>query len=157
MRNFNASRNAGLVLAVSDLALIMRAAPEGSFAYDGMSPHRINDSSCTGSFGCWRMTGIGWVRCDVVPRAPVWFVGRTIEVLFNDLLPSRKSIAPAHGEIMACRMSDRTVAMGSEISKMERIDFRHQGWNHYFVECGAVMPARSMWFSPSSALIYPSF
>jgi len=39
-------------------------------------------------------------------------------------------------------MSDRTGAMGSEIIKMERIDFRHQGWNHYFVERSAVMPAK---------------
>src|ERR1039458_713250 len=36
----------------------------------------------------------------------------------------------------------RTGAMGSEISKMERIDFRHQGWNHYFIERSAVMPAK---------------
>lgn len=35
--------------------------PEWSFAQDGMSPHRINDSSRTGSFGFWRMTATGWV------------------------------------------------------------------------------------------------
>ena len=60
-RHFNASRNAGFVLAVSDLALIILAATDGSFAHDGMSPQRTNDSSRMGSFGFWRMTGIGWV------------------------------------------------------------------------------------------------
>src|ERR1017187_5504174 len=46
--------------AVSDLVLIIRAATDGSFAHDGMSPQRISDSSRTGSFGFWRTTGIGW-------------------------------------------------------------------------------------------------
>src|ERR1035441_10142255 len=41
----------------------MLAAPDKSFAHDGMSPHFISDSSRTGSFGFWRMTGIGWGRC----------------------------------------------------------------------------------------------
>ncbi len=48
------------------------------------------------------------------------------EVLLNDLLSPRETVASAHEEIMACRMSARTVAKGSEISKMERIDFRHR-------------------------------
>jgi hypothetical protein len=48
----SASRNAGFVLAVSDLALIMLAAPDESLAHDGMSPHRISDNWRTGSFGC---------------------------------------------------------------------------------------------------------
>ncbi len=42
-------------------ALIIFAAPEGSFAHDGTKPQRINDNSRTGSFGCWQMTGIGCV------------------------------------------------------------------------------------------------
>ena len=49
------------MLAVSDLALIMLAATEESFAHDGMSPQRISDNSRMGSFGCWRVTGTGWV------------------------------------------------------------------------------------------------
>src|ERR1700693_963122 len=61
LRNFSESRNAGFVLAVSALALIIRAAPDKSFAHDGMSPHLIWDNSRVGSFGCWRITGIGWV------------------------------------------------------------------------------------------------
>jgi hypothetical protein len=60
-RHFNASRKAGFVAAVSDLALIIRAAADESFAHEGMSPQRISDNSRTGSFGFWRMTGIGWV------------------------------------------------------------------------------------------------
>jgi hypothetical protein len=56
-----ASRNAGFVLADSDLALIMPAATDGSFAHDGISPQRISDNCRTGSFGCWRITGMGWV------------------------------------------------------------------------------------------------
>jgi hypothetical protein len=34
-----------LVAAVSDLALIILAATDGSFAHDGMSPQRTSDSS----------------------------------------------------------------------------------------------------------------
>jgi hypothetical protein len=52
------------VAAVSDLALIILAAADESFAHDGMRrmrPHRISDNSRTGCFGFWRMTGIGWV------------------------------------------------------------------------------------------------
>ncbi len=35
-------------------------------------------------------------RCDVVARTPVCFTGHTIEVLLDDLLPSRQSVASAH-------------------------------------------------------------
>lgn len=49
------------MLAVSERALIILAAPEASFAHDGMSPQRIRDSSRIGSFGFWRMTATGWV------------------------------------------------------------------------------------------------
>ena len=56
LRDFNASRDAGFVLAVYERALIIRAAAEGSFAQDGMSPQRISDNSLIGPFGCWRMT-----------------------------------------------------------------------------------------------------
>jgi hypothetical protein len=59
---FNASRNAGFVAAVSNLALIIRAAEDASFDHEGISPQRIRDNSRTGSFGFWRMTGIGWVE-----------------------------------------------------------------------------------------------
>jgi len=45
----------------SDRALIMLAATDESFAHDGINPQRIKDSSRTGSFGFWRMTGTGWV------------------------------------------------------------------------------------------------
>ena len=37
------------------------AAPDMSFAHDGISPQRISDNSRRGSFGFWRMTGTGWV------------------------------------------------------------------------------------------------
>jgi hypothetical protein len=50
-----------LVLAVSDLALIMLAAVDESFDQDGMSPQRIEDNSQTGSFGFWLITATGWV------------------------------------------------------------------------------------------------
>jgi hypothetical protein len=45
--------------------------------------------------------GLGWG--NVVAGSPVWFlfVGTAIEIFLDDLLPSRKSVAPAHGEIMA--------------------------------------------------------
>src|SRR6266700_5769223 len=57
LRDFNASRNAGLVPAVSDLVLIRLAAADVSFAHEGISPQRTSDSSRMGSFGFWRMTG----------------------------------------------------------------------------------------------------
>ena len=51
LRDFNASRNAGFALAVSDLALIIWAAMDESFAHDGISPQRSSDNSRMGSFG----------------------------------------------------------------------------------------------------------
>jgi hypothetical protein len=51
----------------------------------------------------------------------------TGEVLLNDLLSPRHSVAPAHREIMADRMSDRTVVLGNEVSRLGQIDFRRQG------------------------------
>ena len=48
-------------LAVSDLALIMLAAPDESFAHDGMRPQRISDSSRIGLSGFCRMTGTACV------------------------------------------------------------------------------------------------
>jgi hypothetical protein len=50
-RHLRSSRKAGFVAAVSDLALIIMAAPDISFAHDGIKPHRINDNSRRGSFG----------------------------------------------------------------------------------------------------------
>jgi hypothetical protein len=90
--DFNASRNAGLVLAVSDRALIILAAADGSFAHDdGMSPQRIRESSWIESSGFWRITGTGCGgRCcsgDSSPRRL-----RRIEVLVNDLLSPRQSV-----------------------------------------------------------------
>jgi hypothetical protein len=61
LRDFNASRNAGFVPAVSDRALIIRAAADESFAHEGMSPQRVSDNSRMGSLGFWRMTGTYWV------------------------------------------------------------------------------------------------
>jgi len=52
LRLANASRNAGSVAAVSDLALIIWAEPDVSFAHEGMRPQRTSDSSRRGSFGC---------------------------------------------------------------------------------------------------------
>src|ERR1019366_7397208 len=103
LRNLSASRKAGFVPAVSDLALIILAAIDESFAHDGMSPQRTSDNSRTGFFGFWRMTGDRLGGGDVEARTPVWFVGHAIEVLFNDLLSPRKSVASAHWEIMADR------------------------------------------------------
>jgi hypothetical protein len=61
MKNSNctSARKAGFVAAVSDLALIIMAEPDMSFAHDGIKPQRINDNSRRGSFGFCRMTGTG--------------------------------------------------------------------------------------------------
>ncbi len=89
------------MLAVSDLALIILAAPDESFAHDGMSPQRIIESSRTGSLGFWRMTGIGWVGAMFQRALQSSSPRYAIEVFLNDLLSPRQSIASAHGEIMA--------------------------------------------------------
>jgi hypothetical protein len=49
------------VLAVSDLALIMLAATDGSLAHEGINPQRIRDNFRMCSLGFWRITGTGWV------------------------------------------------------------------------------------------------
>jgi hypothetical protein len=60
-RNLNASLNADFVAAVSDLTLIILAAPDKSFAHEGIRPQRTIESSRRSSLGFWRMTGTGWV------------------------------------------------------------------------------------------------
>ena len=50
------------------ISLTILAATDESFAHDGMSPQRTSDSSRMGSFGFWRMTGIGWVGAMLYRR-----------------------------------------------------------------------------------------
>jgi hypothetical protein len=45
------------------------------------------------------MTGIGWVSAMLCRGSQVRFVGSAIKVVFNDLFPPRKYVAPAQGEI----------------------------------------------------------
>jgi len=55
-----------------------------------------------------RIDRYGLAGRDVVTWSPVFVTGHTIEVLLDDLLPSRQSIASAHGKIMAdSRMEQR--------------------------------------------------
>jgi hypothetical protein len=73
--------------------------------------------------------GLG--RRDVEARAPVFLTGDSIEVLFNDLLSPTQFVATAHGEIMADRMSDRTIAMGQrggcrKFGTLAKISARHE-------------------------------
>jgi hypothetical protein len=49
------------------------------------------------------------------------------------------------------------VAVGTEISKGEDLTFDIKGEIIIVVEWIAIVPANSTLFSPSSALIYPSF
>ena len=55
------TRNAGLMAADSDRALIIPAELDASFAHDGMRPQRTSERSRRGSLGCWRMIGTDWV------------------------------------------------------------------------------------------------
>jgi len=48
----------------------------------------------------------GLRRCDVVAGIPVFLVRDAIEVFLDDLFPPRKSIAPAHGKIMADQINE---------------------------------------------------
>jgi hypothetical protein len=45
-------------------------------------------------------------RSNVVAGTPVWFIRHRVEILFDKLFPARQSIAPAHGEIIADRISE---------------------------------------------------
>jgi len=62
------------MLTVSDRALIILAATDGSFAQYGMRPNFISESCRTGFFGCCRTTGDLLGGGDVVAGIPVWFV-----------------------------------------------------------------------------------
>jgi DNA-binding transcriptional ArsR family regulator len=76
---------AGFVLAVSDLALIILAATDGSFAQDGMSPHLNRDNSRTGSP---RILTNHWDRLGgdhVVAWIPIFHFRDAIEVLLNGI------------------------------------------------------------------------
>src|SRR5262249_23924435 len=50
-----------LVAVVSDFALIVLVAIEASCDQCGMRPHFINETCRIDCFGCWRITGTGWV------------------------------------------------------------------------------------------------
>jgi hypothetical protein len=60
---------------------------------------------------------------DVVSRAPVFLSRDTIEVLLDKLLPPRKSVAPAHWEIMA----DQTAFLG-RVSRSSVAESRGHAW-----------------------------
>ena len=90
------SRNAGLVAAVSLLALIIMAAPDISFAHKGTKPHHIRDNS---PWFLWVLADhrnrLGW--CDVIAGCPD-------PVLLNKLFPTRQPGASAHRDIInRCR------------------------------------------------------
>ena len=82
--------------AVSDLALIMLAATDESFAHDGMSPQRISESSPDGFLRMLADDRDRLGRGDVVTRAPVFFPGDAVEVFLDKLLSPRQSVASAH-------------------------------------------------------------
>ena len=107
LRDLNASRKAGFSCAVSDLALIMLAPTDGSFAQLGMSPP-LHQGEFTDGF-LWMLANNGDGLCgrNVVAGSPLLFVRGAIEVLLNKLLPSRESVASAHWEIMADRIASQ--------------------------------------------------
>ena len=88
------------MLAVSDLALIMLAATDESFAHEGMSPHFMRKLS---DWLLWVPAdyGDGLGRRDVEPRVPVLIPRLSFEMLRDDLLPPRKPVPSAHWGIMA--------------------------------------------------------
>jgi hypothetical protein len=55
-----------IVAAISDLALIIFAAPDTSLALEGIKPQRTNAISRLSGF--WRRTGIDWVGANVVAQ-----------------------------------------------------------------------------------------
>jgi hypothetical protein len=114
---FSASRIAGLVAAVSERALIILAAPDESFDHEGINPHRIRESSWPGSLRMLTDDGHGLSESDVVAGSPVRFFGNgSVEIFFDELPSPRKSVAPAHEEIMANRVSIQA--------------FHPAGWRH---------------------------
>src|ERR1035438_2904512 len=103
--DFNESRNAGLVAAVSDLALIILAEPD-----DILSPPGNKTPPDQRQFAArfLRMLANDGNRLSgsyVVARAPVFIPRDVVEVLFDDLLTPRESAAPAHGKIIADQLN----------------------------------------------------
>ena len=105
---FSGSRNAGFVAAVSDLALIMLAAPEVSFAQCGMRPHRISESSRTRFLRILADHRDRLRGRDVVARRPFIVPRATVEIFLDKLLPPRQvGSVRTWREIMADWMDGR--------------------------------------------------
>jgi hypothetical protein len=101
LRAFSASRTAGNVAPVSALALIILAAPDESFARDGINPHRIIDNRRVGwLLGMMADHRDGLGRCNVVTRSPAGFVGNgSIEVPSATSFLRESFVSSAPGEI----------------------------------------------------------
>jgi hypothetical protein len=105
LRAFSASRTAGNVAPVSALALIILAAPDESFARDGINPHRIIDNRRVGwLLGMMADHRDGLGRCNVVTRSPAGFVGNgSIEVPSATSFSARVLCRPHLGRLVARR------------------------------------------------------
>ena len=130
--------------AVSDLALIILAAPEASFDHEGSRPQRTSGNSRRGCVGFWQMTGTGWVAAMLSRGAHSSAPGNGVEIFVDQLLFPRQSIAPAHllafdlarasvlGELLAkaflrLRCSFESVQWHFEVPAAARAD--RDGWH----------------------------
>jgi len=89
------------VAAVSDFALIVPVAMEESFDQCGMRPPL---HQCYFTDRLLRILANDWDRLgggNVVARNPVFVPRGAVEIFLDKLLPSRQSVASAHGGIMA--------------------------------------------------------
>jgi hypothetical protein len=88
---------------------------------------------------------------DVEAGTPVWFVGRAVKVLFDNLLSSGESVASAHGEIMADRMSDRQRA--AESARWDGLTFHTEDGIIIFIQWIAVLPLKIRLLHPHSFIL----
>jgi hypothetical protein len=82
-------------LAVSDLALIICAATDWSFAHDGIKRQRTRQFTAR-FLRILPDDGNRLSGSNVIARSPVVFARDAVQILFDNLFPPRQSIATAH-------------------------------------------------------------
>jgi hypothetical protein len=93
------------VLAVSDLALIILTATDGSFAHLGTSPQPKKRQFADRLLRVLANYRDKLSGGNVVARIPIFHSRDAIEVFLKNLLSPRQTVSPAHREIMADRAS----------------------------------------------------
>ena len=99
VRRRSASRNAGLSAAVSDIALMVFVAIDGSFAQEGIRPQRTRSNERRVVVLFCRMIGTSCVGCDVPARRPGWIFIQS-EVIPEVAFFRGESITSSHDDYL---------------------------------------------------------